>query len=67
MMSVSVFYPQSSLDEMFARVWKSGSLTRGDRDRLHSILSGHAVSSEEKALIDRLLYATRRGWLKIAD
>jgi len=60
-------FPQFSLDEVFANVWTSGCLTRSHRQALMSALLHNGLSLEERNLIDRLVYAVRRGWLRLSE
>ncbi len=59
--------PKATFEEMFARVWKVGTITRHERTRLAALLLQESISLEERASIDRLLHAIRRGWLQVID
>ena len=53
-----------SLDELFYNVWNTGKIGVRERASLMSVLLGGA-SPEEKAAIDRILHAVRRGWIEM--
>lgn len=59
--------PQLNIAELFFQVYRYGSLNRDHRQQLKFILLKESISEEEQTAIDRLLYAVRRGWLKISD
>jgi hypothetical protein len=56
-----------ALDEMFARVWNAGHLTRTERQTLMSVVLSNNLSPEEEDVLNRIFHAVRRGWLKICD
>ncbi len=66
-MTALTLQPNSSLAEVFYQVSHSGNLTRTERYGLMSAILETALSEEEKAAIDRLLHAARRGWVTILD
>ncbi|NJK27326.1 MAG: hypothetical protein HC925_00305 [Coleofasciculaceae cyanobacterium SM2_3_26] len=57
-----------SLGRLFARVWQAGCMTEGDRHVL-SILCDRQeyLSQEERAVVQRLLHALRRGWIQVSE
>ncbi len=57
--------PQHSVDDLFAQIWQSGYVSLHARHVLRSLLLEEAYTQDEQATIDRLLYAVRRGWLKV--
>jgi hypothetical protein len=59
--------PPNTLSEIFAQAASSGYLTLADRDGLRAALFDGSLSSEERAAIDRLLYAVRKGRLRCVD
>lgn len=63
MMSVS----QMTLEELFGQVMFSSVVTRHDRRQLRSALLERTLNEDEYAIINRLLYNVRRGWVKIVD
>lgn len=63
MMSVS----QMTLEELFGQVMFSSVVTRQDRKQLRSALLERNLNEDEYAIINRLLYNVRRGWVKIVD
>ena len=62
-MSVS----QMTLEELFGQVMFSSVVTRNDRSQLRSALLERTLNEDEYAIINRLLYNVRRGWVKIID
>ena len=62
-MSVS----QMTLEELFGQVMFSSVVTRHDRRQLRSELLERTLNDDEYAIINRLLYNVRRGWVKIID
>ena len=62
-MSVS----QMTLEELFGQVIFSSVVTRHDRRQLRSALLERTLNDDEYAIINRLLYNVRRGWVKIID
>jgi hypothetical protein len=62
-MSVS----QMTLEELFGQVMFSSVVTRHDRRQLRSALLERTLNEDEYAIINRLLYNIRRGWVKIVD
>ncbi|MEO6861737.1 MAG: hypothetical protein ABI180_09415 [Microcoleus sp.] len=63
-MSVS---PMTTLEELFGQVMFSSVVTRHDRRQLRSALLERTLNEDEYAIINRLLYNVRRGWVKIVD
>jgi hypothetical protein len=62
-MSVS----QMTLEELFGQVMFSSVVTRHDRKQLRAALLERTLNEDEYAIINRLLYNVRRGWVKIVD
>ena len=62
-MSVS----QMALEELFGQIMFSSVVTRNDRSQLRSALLERTLNEDEYAIINRLLYNVRRGWVKIID
>lgn len=63
----TIFPEESSLSELFANVWKQGMMTASNRQSIKSALLTGNLNDAELRIINRMLYAVRRGWLKIAD
>lgn len=57
----------SSLEEMFGQVMFSNVVTKRDRQQLKATLLKETISEDEQAIINRLLYNVRRGWVKLID
>ena len=58
---------QMTLEELFGQVMFSSVVTRHDRRQLRSVLLERTLNEDEYAIINRLLYNVRRGWVKIID
>ncbi|MBD1937415.1 hypothetical protein [Microcoleus sp. FACHB-68] len=59
--------PQFSLTELSFEVWETGKLKVCQREEIRAILLTDCISTQDYRLINRLLYAVRRGWLGLAD
>ena len=57
----------SAITELFSQVCQAGHLTRSDRQRIMSAFLNGGITDEEKAAINRLIHAVRRGWLQLLD
>ncbi|MGB3534839.1 MAG: hypothetical protein WBA13_15170 [Microcoleaceae cyanobacterium] len=56
-----------SLEELFGEVMFSSLITRSDQQRLLQALKSKSLSDDETAIIQRLLYNIRRGWIRLVD
>ncbi|WP_293123655.1 hypothetical protein [Microcoleus sp. bin38.metabat.b11b12b14.051] len=56
-----------TLEELFGQVMFSSVVTRHDRRQLRAALLERTLNEDEYAIINRLLYNVRRGWVKIVD
>ena len=56
-----------ALGELFAQVSNSGRITLADRYGLMAALLEEELTEQERAAIDRLLRALRRGQLKVVN
>ncbi|AFY80014.1 hypothetical protein [Oscillatoria acuminata] len=59
--------PPSNFSELFFQIYWSGRLTLEHRNYLKTTLLQESLTEEEQRAIDRLIYAVRRGWLKLTD
>jgi hypothetical protein len=55
----------TSLEDLFGQVLLSGLLTPIDRLRIRAVLLNDSISEEHHAIINRLLYGVRRGFIKL--
>ncbi|WP_079678225.1 hypothetical protein [Planktothrix sp. PCC 11201] len=55
------------LEELFGQIMFSSVVTRSDRQHLRSAILGDSLTEDEQAIINRLLYNVRRGWVKLVD
>ena len=58
---------QMTLEELFGQIMFSSVVTRNDRSQLRSALLERTLNEDEYAIINRLLYNVRRGWVEIVD
>ena len=58
---------ESAIAQLFAQVNQQGKITLTDRYHLVSALLNDSLSEAEEDLVNRLLYAVRRGRLKVVD
>lgn len=56
-----------SLEELFGEIMFSSLITRSDQQRLLQALDNESLSEDETAIIQRLLYNIRRGWIRLVD
>ena len=56
---------ESTMAEVYFRVYQQGKIDRYHRQQLRSTLLKESVSEQEQTAINRMLYAVRRGWLKV--
>jgi len=66
-MLIQVCLLQSAIPELFAQTSNTGNITLADQYGLLAALLTDSLSDEEKRSIDRLLYAVRKGRLKIVS
>lgn len=60
-------YSRIPLEELFGQIMFSSVVTRNDRQHLRAALLGECLTDDEQAIINRLLYNVRRGWVKLVD
>ena len=58
---------ESAIAQLFAQANQEGKITFTDSYRLVIALLSHSLSDAEEDLVNRLLYAVRRGRLKVVD
>ncbi|HEY9706757.1 MAG TPA: hypothetical protein V6D48_00995 [Oculatellaceae cyanobacterium] len=56
-----------ALSDLFAQVSSSGKITLADQYGLMAALLEESLTSEERASLNRLLHAFRRGRLKVVN
>lgn len=66
-MLVPVRLLPGAIYDLFAQVSVSGKITLADRYGLMAALLEDSLTEEERAVVDRLLYALRRGRMKIVN
>lgn len=66
-MSNTMSKTQLTLEELFGQVMFSSVVTADNRQQLRSAILGGSLSEDEQAIINRLLYNVRRGWVKLVD
>lgn len=58
---------QITLEEMFANIFTLQAITRADRYRMKLAILDNSLTEEQIQALDRLLYAAKRGRLKLID
>jgi hypothetical protein len=66
-MELTAAMSQVPLEELYGQVMFSNVVTRADRQQLRAALLKDCLSEDEQAIIDRVLYNVRRGWLQLID
>jgi hypothetical protein len=56
-----------AIPDLFAQVSSSRKITLADRYGLMAAVFEDRLTEEERASIDRLLYASCRGWVKVVS
>ncbi len=64
-LSVNNNQSPATLEDLFGKVLVSGFITSTDRQRIKTVLLNETISEEHHAIINRLLYGVRRGFLKM--
>ncbi len=59
--------PKFTLSELCFQVWKAGHLNKTHRQQIKAALLTDGLNEQDQRLINRLLYAVRRGWLCAID
>ncbi len=64
----SELLPQSDIAELFFCVWQSHQMSAANRQRLNfALLSYDRLNESDYRLINRILHAVKRGWIKMID
>ncbi|NEP78049.1 MAG: hypothetical protein F6K17_27955 [Okeania sp. SIO3C4] len=58
---------KNALEELFIQVMCSNVITSNERSQIQDILLVGYLNDDEYAIINRLFYNIRRGWIKIVD
>ena len=58
---------ESAIAELYTQVFQEGKITLRASYSLRAVLMSPSLSEAEEDLINRLLYAVRRGRLKVVD
>ena len=58
---------QISLQEIFGNAMNSRTITSENREAIQNIIWNSPLTKEENAIINRLFYHLRRGFLKFVD
>ncbi|MCT7982009.1 hypothetical protein NG796_01735 [Laspinema sp. A4] len=60
--------PKSEVSELFFSVWQRHEMTEINRQQLKlALLSYSELNDSDYRLINRLLHAVKRGWIKMID
>ncbi|NEQ35925.1 MAG: hypothetical protein F6K40_06345 [Okeania sp. SIO3I5] len=63
----SVLPAKTVLEEVFTQVMSSSVMTTNEHQLIQSVLSGDDLDDDEYAIINRLAYCIRRGWVKLVE
>ncbi|MGD1806269.1 hypothetical protein ACP6PL_12630 [Dapis sp. BLCC M126] len=55
------------LDEVFSEVMSSSMITSDEREQIRRVLFTGYLDDDEYAIINRLVYHVRRGWVKFVE
>ncbi|NES04823.1 MAG: hypothetical protein F6K22_19490 [Okeania sp. SIO2F4] len=55
------------LEEVFSQVMSSSVITSDERKQIGNLLSDGSLDDDEYAIINRLVYHLRRGWVKFVE
>ena len=61
------YISQVALEELYGQIMFSNVMTLADRQQLKTVLLKECLSEDEMAIVDRLLYNVRRGWLQLVE
>ncbi|WP_199248536.1 hypothetical protein [[Phormidium] sp. ETS-05] len=61
------YMSQVALEELYGQIMFSNVMTLADRQQLKTVLLKECLSEDEMAIVDRLLYNVRRGWLQLVE
>ncbi len=59
--------PKFLLSQICFEVWQTGQINKLHRQQIKTALLADSLNVQDYRLINRLLYAVRRGWLELAD
>ncbi|UNU24479.1 hypothetical protein [Microcoleus vaginatus] len=67
-MTTKAYIPEYKISELYLNIWKSGKIDRTVFQQIQYAINSHSLkSSEERKIVNRLLYAVRRGWVSVMD
>ncbi len=55
------------LEEVFSEVMSSSVITSDERQQIRRVLFNGYLDDNEYAIINRLVYHVRRGWVKVVE
>ncbi len=55
------------LEEIFSEVMYSSVITSDERQQIRRVLFNGYLDDDEYAIINRLVYHVRRGWVKVVE
>ena len=56
-----------SLEELFGQIMGSSLITAQEQQQLLHALESHCLSEDETAIVHRLFYNIRRGWIQVIN
>ena len=64
---VNISPAKNVLEEVFSEVMSSSVITSDERQQIRRVLFNGYLDDNEYAIINRLVYHVRRGWVKVVE
>lgn len=61
----NLYHP--NIAELYCSAWNTRSISSTSRQSLRAALLNDTLNEADHRIINRMLYAVRRGWLKLVD
>ncbi|MFM9263728.1 hypothetical protein [Tychonema sp. BBK16] len=67
-MRTQTFVPEYAISELYLNIWKSGTIDQTQLEQIQDAVNSQTFrSSDNQKILNRLLYAVRRGWLSVME
>lgn len=67
-MRTQIFVPEYAISELYLNIWKSGMIDQTQLEQIQDAVNSQTFrSSDNQKILNRLLYAVRRGWLSVME
>lgn len=67
-MKTQTFVPEYAISELYLNIWKSGTIDQTQLEQIQDAVKSQTFrSSDNQKILNRLLYAVRRGWLSVME